>query len=102
MWVFMCMFMLLCASLLTTFTPDTNGCFPEGLLVFQRLPGDGGTDLGAPFFSCDSCAIYMFTLTISICCFWNNQLQGPGGEAPVNRARLGFHDFGGDGSGGWV
>lgn len=47
------------------------------------------------FFSCDSCAIYMFTLTISICCFWNNQLRGPGGEAPVNRARLGFHDFGG-------
>lgn len=44
----------------------------------------------------------MFTLTISICCFWNNQLQGPGGAAPVNRAQLGFHDFGGVGwDGGW-
>lgn len=35
----------------------------------------------------------MFTFTISICCFWNNQLQGPGGGAAANRARLGFHDF---------
>lgn len=37
----------------------------------------------------------MFTFTISICCFWNNQLRGPGGGAAANRARLGFHDFGG-------
>lgn len=38
----------------------------------------------------------MFTLTISICCFWNNQRRGPGekhwGRA-VSRAQLGFHDW---------
>lgn len=51
--------------------------------------------------SSDSCAIYMFTLPISICCSWNNQLQGPGGGVPVNRAQLGFHDFG-EGGGVWL
>lgn len=93
--VFACTFMLLCAiaygqpSFLTQ-----SGCFPEGFLVFPQLsPAMAGPRRSV--FSCDSCAIYMFTLTISICCFWNNQLQGPRGEAPVNRARLGFHDFGG-------
>lgn len=70
-----------CVSLLTAFTP------PESYDSFSP----------AFLFSRDSGAIYMFTFTISICCFWNNQLQGPGGGAAANRARLGFHDF----WGGW-
>ena len=44
----------------------------------------------------DSPNIYMFTLTISICCFWNNQRQGckqKRGEKAVSRAQLGFHDW---------
>lgn len=38
----------------------------------------------------------MFTLIISICCFWNNQQQGAWREAQgtaVSRAQLGFHDW---------
>lgn len=58
----------------------------------------GGEPLLRAALSHDSCSIYMFTLTISICCFWNNQQQGPGREkhretAVSRRAQLGFHDW---------
>lgn len=88
-----------CISLLTAFP------LPEGFHAFWQLSPAMAVQTSALLFSRDSCAIYMFTLTISICCFWNNQLQGPGGGAPVNRAWLGFHDFGeggGDSVWGWV
>lgn len=40
----------------------------------------------------------MFTLTISICCFWNNLAAGgpgekQGGRIAVSRAQLGFRDW---------
>lgn len=42
----------------------------------------------------DFCNIYMFTLTISMCCIWNNQRRRPGEKhegTALSPTQLGFH-----------
>lgn len=87
--------------ILTAITSDTKWLFSEGFapfhVVIASLWWRRGPLLHAAL-SHDSCNIYMFTLTISICCFWNNQQLGAWREArgtAVSRAQLGFHDWGG-------
>lgn len=81
---------------LTAITSDIKWLFSEGFapfhVVIASLWWRRGPLLRAAF-SHDSCNIYMFTLTISICCFWNNQQQGPGekhGERLWVALHLGF------------
>lgn len=85
--------------ILTAITSDTKRLFSEGFapfhVVMASLRRPRGPLLCAAL-SHDSCNIYMFTLTISICCFWNNQQQRPGekrGELLQSRTQLGFHDW---------
>lgn len=85
--------------ILTAITSDTKWLFSEGFapfhVVIASLWWRRGPLLHAAL-SHDSCNIYMFTLTISICCFWNNQQPGAWREArgtAVSRAQLGFHDW---------
>ena len=65
--------------ILTAITSDTKWLFSEGFAPFHAVIASlrwrSGPLLHAAL-SHDSCNIYMFTLTISICCFWNNQRRG--------------------------
>lgn len=67
--------------ILTAIISDTKWLFSEGLALLHVVIASLWQLRGPPLhtaLSHDSCSIYMFTLTISICCFWNNQQQGPG------------------------
>lgn len=74
---------------LTAIASDTKWLFSEGFAPFHVLIASlwwqGGPLLRAAL-SHDSCNIYMFTLTISICCFWNNQQQRPGENGCKSRS----------------
>ena len=69
-------FMLLCVGSWQLSLLTQSGCFSEGFAPFHGVIASlwwrRGPLLHAAL-SHDSCNIYMFTLTISICCFWNNQ-----------------------------
>ena len=69
-------FMLLCVGSWQLSLLTQSGCFSEGFAPFHGVIASlwwrRGPLLHAAL-SHDSCNIYMFMLTISICCFWNNQ-----------------------------
>lgn len=72
--------------ILTAIPSDAKALVFRGLCSVSCRNGTaGGGGGGRPLLlGRDFCSIYMFTLTISICCFWNNQQRGPEGRSAGN------------------